>query len=240
MKEELFSKGLDFLRTKGLNLLSVLDVESLPNELKEELSLTPQLCNKFSRLVLIGNGGRQFWETFKDSGVKSFHPIDDLSETLAEKFMAFFPGEPLVQKLFPPSRSIPLQKLGKLAGWSNPSLLGQDIHFEFGLWFAYRSAFLTDLNLPLIRVDQQKSVCDSCQGQDCIAACHSGAVAGISQFDVSACVNFRMQVDSTCADNCAARLACPFAAQHRYRREQIRYHYTFSLNATKKYFKTND
>ena len=186
---------------------------------------------------MIGNGGKQFWESFKESDVSSSHPVDTFSEMLAEQFMGFFTGEPWIHKLYPPSVSVPLQKLGKWAGWSNPSLLGQDIHFEFGLWFAYRSVFITNLELPLLKEEQRKSPCESCQSQDCIAACHSGAVVGMSQFDVSACVNFRMIVDSPCADNCTARLACPFAVQQRYNWDQIRYHYTFSLNAMKKYFK---
>lgn len=123
---------------------------------------------------------------------------------------------------------VPLQALGRVAGWTNPSPVGLDITDEFGLWFAYRAVVATNAELPVSSAATRQSPCVSCQGKPCIDACPAGAV-GASGLDGEKCMTFRLAVGSACADRCLARLACPVAPEHRYTLEQVQYHYGLSL-----------
>ncbi len=235
MNRDQFFTGVKFLYEKGLNLFSVMDCKTLPDEITTAIAPPEKPFEGDPRLVMAGNGGPRFWETFKTAGINMPHPVDSYSISLVEQFLELFPGKERIVQLFPPSMSVPLQKLGHLAGWSHPSPLGLDIHQEFGPWFAYRVVFLTDLDFPLMVEKPQESACDTCVTKDCFSSCLAGAIKGIGCFDVSVCTEYRLAKSSKCARQCTARLACHQARDRQYSREQVEYHYTFSLNALKKY-----
>ncbi|MCP4755851.1 MAG: hypothetical protein GY866_33730 [Proteobacteria bacterium] len=237
MDRKVFYQGVRFLHEKGLNLFAVLDYAALPREMAGRLSRPETPSDENLRLVMVGNGGRRFWETFRANRPNSPHPVDTYSVSMVEAFLDFCSERPTVIHLFPQSFDVPLQKLGKLAGWGRPSPLGQDVGPSYGVWYAYRSVFLTDLDLPLVSEKQREPPCETCRTRDCYDACPSGAVKGVGRFDVSACTRFRLLDSSPCGYECAARLSCPFASRHRYCSEQLRYHYGFSLDALRKHMK---
>ncbi len=234
MKQPL-TDGLDFLADNGLNLAAILPVDDLPSGMIDQLAEYEIDVNAYRRLVLLGHGGRRFWEAYAASGVTGDHPIDHFSAGLATRLIADYLPDAPWQMLFPGPLPLDLQGLGQLAGWSHPSPLGTGINPEFGLWFAYRAAFLTDAELPVLRREPGESPCTACSTRDCIGGCPSQATGYPDQFDVFTCATFRAGPASPCIERCLARLACPYAAEHRYSDEQLTYHYRFSYCSIRRY-----
>lgn len=162
-------------------------------------------------------------------------PIDSLSKKLTHRFCTEFIQDPAYQLLFPSDLSIPLQRIGALLGWGQVSPLGVGISGEYGLWFAYRSAFLTHVALPVSENTPPLSPCDVCVDKPCISHCPAAAVSVDNAFDISACFNFRLRDHSPCLDRCVARMACPVGVQYQYPLEMIQYIYTFSMATVRRY-----
>ncbi len=220
-------QGFQFLAAGGLNLAAVLDCAALPAELRAMMTAVP--LERYQRLVLLGHGGRRLWEVLQESEQAASDPVDTYSRNLAQQFARDYLGDPETYWLYPNTpHLVPLQRLGALAGWSHPSPLGLGISPEFGVWFAYRAAFLVAANVPLHHAIPQPSPCDRCADKPCISTCPVGAVQ-MGAFDVSGCWAYRTQPQSPCADRCHARMACPYFPEHRYSLPQIQYHYGGSL-----------
>lgn len=234
-------QGQNFLKKHGLNLFAVLDCHTLPSETAAVFTQAAIPLNDYKRLVLIGNGGRAFWEALQTSGIQTADPVDDFSEQITRQFVQnYLPSTAELFWLFPAPHLVPLQQLGQLAGWSHPSPLGLGINHEFGVWFAYRAAFLTTAELPLTTTKHHPSPCDSCAEKPCISHCPAAAVRGLNQFDVPACATYRLAPQSPCTDRCLSRLACPIAPQHRYSLAQIQYHYRHSLTTLADWFDSSN
>lgn len=229
MNEQKLSQGFTFLAEQGLNLVAVLDCATLPSEINQSMSQANIPLAAYNRFVLLGNGGRQFWQALQRYGLKTNDPVDYFSLEMSKRFIADYLDHPPVLMLYPGNINFSLQQLGTLAGWHHPSPLGLGINETYGLWFAYRVAFLTTLAIPLTPRLAGESPCQSCETKPCLAACPVGAVKQESPFGVTACTNFRLQPAAICQDRCLSRLACPVAPQHRYSTEQISYHYRHSL-----------
>ncbi len=104
--------------------------------------------------------------------MKTSDPVDHFSLVMTQRFIVDFLSAPPVLMLYPTGYNIPLQRLGALAGWHHPSLLGLGINGTYGIWFAYRAAFLTTLPLPAIQHSPiRPSPCDTCPDKPCIKAC---------------------------------------------------------------------
>jgi ferredoxin-like protein FixX len=237
MDEGKVSQGIEFLAEQGLNLFAILSCEPLPDDVTQAMLTENVPLHDYTNLVLLGHGGRRMWQALTAFGLRTADPVDHFSLVMTRRFIDDFLGAPPVLMLYPTGYSIPLQKLGALAGWHHPSPLGLGINETFGLWFAYRAAFLTTLPLPSIQEPNTPSPCDTCPDQPCIKACPAQAVQGVNQFKVSACVDFRLQEKSVCQDRCLSRLACPVAPEHRYGPDQLRYHYTHSLASLRQYYR---
>lgn len=227
--------GIQFLAAGGLNLFACLDCASFPEKLGRQLLAAGAPLADYGRLILTGHGGRRLWQQLQQVDMSHPDPVDNYSLRLTRQFihdylddadhLILYPGDPYF---------IPLQQLGELAGWGRPSPLGQSIHPEFGVWFAHRTAFLINADLPVIRSEKRPRPCDSCAEKPCLTTCPVEAVQP-AHFDISTCADFRIQPQSVCADRCLARMACPVAPQHRYTLEQIQYHYRQSLAIMRMY-----
>ena len=167
-------------------------------------------------------------------------PVDHYSITLTRQFIhGYLDGTPVLW-LYPGTEYIvPLQQLGEAAGWSYPSPLGSGISPVYGVWFAYRAAFLINAGLPLVREAPAPSPCDSCLDKPCIQTCPVGAVQQ-EAFDIEGCVQYRLRPDSPCAVRCQARSACPYFPEHRYTLPQIQYHYGRSLDTLRELYGGDD
>ncbi|NCF67998.1 MAG: hypothetical protein GWP61_18685 [Chloroflexi bacterium] len=231
MKEQDLENGSAFLAGAGLNLCAVLDCATLPAETEEVILAAGVPLADYRRLMLIGHGGRQMWSALQDWGMKTADPVDHYSTVITRQFIHDYLHNPPTFWLYPNTPYlIPLQQLGQLAGWSAPSPLGQGINPTYGVWFAYRTAFLTTLELPPRTSPPQPVPCAGCSAKPCIQACPVGAVQ-LDSFNIDACVKHRLRPHSPCADRCLARIACPYFPEHRYTLPQIQYHYGRSLSS---------
>jgi|GEM_PF-79743 len=234
--------GIHFLAEHGLNLFAVFDCATLPQPIYNAFATDGIPLEPYSRLVLFGNGGGHLWEALKSStmgrGIDSADPVDDFSQKLTEHFICHYLPAAQTHIFYPGPSSVSLMQLGALANWSHPSPLGLGIHPHYGLWFAYRAAFLTTAVLPLQRKELSARPCDSCVEKPCVTACPAGATSDSQPFDVQICYDHRLQSGSDCASQCLARAACPVGAEYVYSNQQTAHHYELSLSMAKRYLQT--
>jgi hypothetical protein len=229
-------QGFQFLAEKGLNLQAVLACDTLPEDMAQRMAADGVPLADYRQMLLLGHGGRQFWRSFKSDFVEeTADPIDTYSLQLAQTFIHDYLGNPPHLILYPGEYAIPLQQLGELAGWCQPSPLGLGISATYGVWFAYRTAVLLNTDLPPTPLTPSTSPCNTCTDKPCLTACPPGAVQ-LANFDVFTCSHYRLQENSPCQDRCLARMACPVAAEHQYTLEQIQYHYGHSWQTIRVYF----
>lgn len=222
-------EGIEALAQAGLNLIAVLDCKALPDRAAQMMPSSGVSLDAYRRLVLIGHGGRRMWAALQDWGMRTADPVDHYSISLSRRFIRDCLEDSPVLWLYPgTSYMIPLQQLGEAAGWCSPSPLGIGISPVYGLWLAYRAAFLVDADLPVIKVPPAPSPCIDCEKKPCLEACPAQAVR-LDKMDIEACIHHRLRPQSPCADRCLARMACPCAREHRYLLPQIQYHYGCSL-----------
>ena len=236
MNQQRLNQGIEALAKDGLNLFSAVPCAQLPMAIQTAIQAEGFDLEWFKSIVLIGHGGRRLWESMSESDWAKTDPIDTYSQRKTESFIQATLNEWDNELLFPSDKLIPLQQIGTFVGWSHPSPLGLGINPQFGVWFAYRAAFLTTAVLPKITAKPQPSPCDSCAQKPCITHCPSNATHPTQPFNVEACATHRLKIYSSCVDRCHSRMACPFFQEHRYTLPQIQYHYQLTLETFKTYF----
>ena len=188
------------------------------------------------RLLLIGHGGKRLWARLQARGMITADPVDHFSVSLTRQFIHDYLDNSPVFWVYPDTQYVvPLQKLGEAAGWSSRSPLGSGISPRYGVWFAYRAAFLIDADLPLVFEVPASSPCDSCERKRCVSACPAGAIRS-DAVDTKLCAHHRLRFQSPCTERCLARLACPFLPGHRYTESQLKYHYRQSLETLRAWY----
>jgi epoxyqueuosine reductase len=237
MDESKLKQGIDWLAESGLNMFAVLDCAELPTAVTTIMHASNIPFTNYSRLVLTGHGGKTLWSQLQQTDMSIDDPVDSYSLNLTQQFIdRYLNGAPSLIIYPSETHIVPLGQLGELSGWSHPSPLGQGISSEYGIWFAYRTAFLTMANIPTIINPPTPSPCDSCADKPCLSACPVSATG--KTFEISLCTQHRLQPNSPCADRCLARMACPIAPQHHYTLLQIQYHYGDSMKTLKRYYST--
>lgn len=228
------SSAVDNLAEQGLNLYAVFELSQLPDSIIDDLKQSDTDLDKYSRLVLLGNGGQRFWDELEKVQIDVLHPVDTFSLRLTEAFIKTVSAADDSSLIVYPQSDVmvPLQQLGNLAGWGTPSPIGNSISPEFGLWFAFRAAFLTSVELTPTKNEQRPSPCLTCVDKPCQTACPAGAVQASSfTFKLQNCITHRLSVGSSCAATCLARMACPVGVEHRYPPQAVRYLYSTSLQS---------
>ena len=229
-------EGIRFLSEEGLNLVAVLDCDALPEQTAQLIAESEIPFANYKRLVLIGHGGKRLWERLQARGMVTADPVDHFSILLTRQFIQDYLDNSPALRIYPDTQYvIPLQKLGEAARWSFPSPLGSGISPKYGVWFAYRAAFLIDADLPLVSEAPALSPCDSCKQKRCVSACPAGAIRR-DAVDTKRCAHYRLQLQSPCTERCLARLACPFVPEHRYTASQLEYHYRQSLETLQAWY----
>lgn len=178
-------------------------------------------------VIVIGNVGGAMWPRFRREEVDDPHPLDAWTRAtlrpIADRFDATFvhPSDEPFQ---------PFQRWARRADdvWQSP--IGLLVHGEYGLWHAYRGAFLlTDdvEGLPAVGVAEQP--CLTCAEQPCLTACPVDAFrpgAGVHDYDHVACrAHVASDDEPDCAHlGCMARRACPIGTEYVYGPDQMAFH----------------
>jgi NAD-dependent dihydropyrimidine dehydrogenase PreA subunit len=185
----------------GLNLISALPVERYDRDVPESFHLSKRHPDGKS-LVVIGNGGRAFWDGFRtyrekhrDFAEREAHPLDAYTMMVIESLLP-----PLLRSagvsgriLYPfdfAREPVSFLHLGAMAGLGARSLLGVLVHPEFGPWIALRAALLLNVELepsPVVPFDP----CGGCVDKPCLTACPARAVSERG-WDVPACTAHRV------------------------------------------------
>ncbi|MDQ6992783.1 MAG: hypothetical protein Q9M31_04860 [Mariprofundus sp.] len=217
------------LADHGLNLQAVFDLVTLPAHIVAQLEAV-EATKAYRQLLVFGHGGRRFWQAL--SATKSMdadNPVDRFSINTINSFFSEENPENSYRVIFPEHHGIvPLQQLGKLAGWhhDSPFLLG--LNSVWGSWFAYRAVVLADTAFALTQPLPAISPCEVCVSRACLSACPA-VIFPCSEITLAACIKERLQESSCCAHRCLARMACPVMAEQRYGDQQMAYHYGCSL-----------
>ena len=226
----------------GMELAALIGVSSLPANIRAALPIIGDLPPQQQTLLLVGNSGQRFWQLYEQSAFcGQDNPVDAYSCDRVDHAINAILPRTASAVLYPDLEGattghMPLQLLGELAGWHQPSPLGMGIHPERGLWFAYRALVLLDIarehsvSMPA----GATSVCASCESLACIETCPVDALAAGSVPDMVSCTDYRLGEQSPCQRQCLARNACPVGTAYRYANEQIEYHYTVSLDSIKR------
>jgi len=225
------------LSDHGLLLRGVLAMDSLPDSIRAVIAGGgPELLDH-RQLLVFGHAGPRMWRALREAEPEPWtspNPVDDFSLATVRAHLEDELGVRRWVALYPGPTMVPLQELGALLGWHQPSPLLVGISQAFGTWFAYRAVVVADTALPLTpAASPQTSPCDTCVEKPCLSAC-LGAALTTGTLSIDRCVSFRTSEASPCALRCPAREACPVGAQHRYDSDQIRYHYGVSLTTIRR------
>ena len=174
-------------------------------------------------IVVIGNVGGAMWPVFRAAERRVDDPLDTWTRSVLAPIAASL-GADFVHPSDEPFQ--PFQQWAQRAEGIAQSPIGILIHPEYGLWHAYRGAFLfpfalDDLPEPI----GDPSPCLSCAEQPCLSACPVDAFT-IGAYDADACrAHVRSRAEPVCIEaGCAARLACPVGTEHRYGPDQMHFH----------------
>ena len=201
---------------------------------------------RVSFAVLIGDGGRAFFEAFeedrrlrRDLGPVA-NPLDDFTERrFAEILREGLGAGETWRVLFPFVDHQPVlsfQKLGCAAGLPVPGPLGLQIHPTYGPWWSFRGlALLSFYDAPIVpSPPSELPISDSCHAcaKPCVHSCPVSATTR-SGFQAGVCAQHRLfnarAGIALCATSCGARNSCPVGSEHQYTERQISFHMKASL-----------
>lgn len=219
----------------GLNRLAIFDIAALPADIAAQLRRHHDPAGRYRQLLLIGHAGTALWAAVQAAGMATANPIDDFSVRTVGHWLASEQPGAAHAFIYPGDGPVGLQTLGRLAGWHHDSPLGVGIDAQWGTWFAYRAALLTDTDFAPTAPEAGESPCLSCVDRPCTAACPAGALND-SELRLEKCVRYRKHPASRCQATCLARLACPVGAEHRYCEAQIRHTYSISMRMIKAHY----
>jgi hypothetical protein len=172
-------------------------------------------------VILVGNAGPAMWAAFAPHIDGERNPLDRWTkrvvDPIAEKFRA--------RAVYPFGVDAPpFQRWALRAETLYASPLGILIHPDYGLWHAWRAAFLFAERIELPPRSDAPNPCESCAAKPCLSACPVGAFTGLA-YDVAACATHIAKPEADCLSvGCHARNACPVGETYRYSEAQTRFH----------------
>lgn len=167
-------------------------------------------------------------------------PLDTFTRRMAERLRGALDAG-CAEVRFPFASTLDCVALGERLGVGARSRLKILIHPDYGPWMAFRMLFFVRDEggvLPPVQ-PAPVNVCDGCAGP-CVAACPAGALtgpAGGEKLDYMASFAYRVAHPGTCESACAARLACPVGAEHRYGDDFIAHSHRRAFAAGKAHLK---
>lgn len=181
-------------------------------------------------IIMIGNAGPAMWRALSKEPLIGSNPLDawtrksltPIADDLEAQVVFPFDGPPYY----------PFQHWAMQADDVFPSPIGPLIHPAFGLWHAYRAAFLFPESVEVPSKAQTASPCDTCTEQPCMNTCPVGAFKP-GNYDVAECRTFIAMPDGDdcLSAGCRARRACPIGQDHIYEAQQAEFHMQSFLKA---------
>ena len=220
----------------GLNLPVVVSRSTVQPTLdgysQAGLLLPERYHSTYRTILLLGAGGRGFWEQFQAApeahdGLPD--PLDRFSVRQVDSLAAIVRSwDPTAVSAFPfrhPQQVIPFQALVSHTGLTRPAPFGVAIHPIYGPWFAWRGLILCELEWPETS-GLETSPCHRCSAP-CLQACPAAA-ARPEGLIWERCLQERRR-ESPCRGTCASRTACIVGTEHQYGSHQTAYHAAASL-----------
>jgi hypothetical protein len=172
-------------------------------------------------VLIIGNAGPAMWRKF--SHIEGTGALDDWTRRILDPIAAMFGAQAIYPFDGPPYA--PFLTWAEKAERVYASPIGMTIHGEYGLWHAYRGAFVFAENLDVPPRVGSTSPCLNCADQPCMSACPVDAFVP-TRYDVESCAaHLREPVGADCmAQGCRARRACPVGQNFRYTSAQAGFH----------------
>ena len=175
-------------------------------------------------VVIIGNLGRDLWAAFAartDSLAK--HPLDDWTRATLTPIAIELGSQAVFPFDGPPYAPFQAWAIEAGIGFSSP--IGPLIHPIYGLWHAYRAAFLFETPLSIPKNVQVASPCMNCPDKRCLSACPVSAFSERG-YNVPACLTHlgSSQGRPCMEDGCAARHACPVGQDYAYPPAMANFH----------------
>lgn len=185
---------------------------------------------KTATLVMIGNAGPDMWRIFSKTGAHGPDPLDTWTRAVLDPIAASLDAQAVYPFDGPPH--YPFQRWAMRADDVSPSPIGPLVHPVYGMWHAYRAAFLFPTRLELPEFTRTPSPCDSCDSKPCLNTCPVSAFTP-GHYDVPACrTHIASDAGRDCLENaCLARRACPVGQDYIYETPQASFHMHHFLNA---------
>jgi epoxyqueuosine reductase len=231
----------------GLNLIAALPAQ------RYELAAAPAyradpICPGCRSIVVIGNGGADFWRVFKGHAAENpgwferDNPLDDFTREVVEKeiVMPIQTAGVRCVTVYPFGSNGPtlnFMQLATLSGLAAPSIIGVVVHPVFGPWIAFRAALLLDCKIDHPGDAIGFDPCPACSTRSCISACPGAAVSFPSGWNIPKCLAHRVEAHPECADRCHARVACVLSPDQRYPDDELAYHQARALRVMRPYYK---
>jgi len=231
----------------GFNLVGATTVAAYEALVPPQYHVTA-LLPQAKTIIVIGNGGGAFWTYFRQyyearPGYlhEREHPLDDYTVDTLESVLTPIvkPSGARYRYLYPSrfwTEPVSFMHLAQAAGLAGPSILGVVIHPIYGPWIALRAAVLIDQELQVPPSAPGFDPCPTCTERACMTACPASAVSSGKGWDIPACVQHRLRVQSDCVDRCHARYNCVYGREYRYPPDELQYHQQRSFAEMRKYF----
>ena len=176
-------------------------------------------------LVLLGWTGGDQWPVFAGSAEAQDRAPDPLNRW-SKRVIDTIAGDVGARALYPFGGPpwLDFQSWALKAEPVHRSPLGLLIHPDWGLWHSYRGAmgFRERLELPVR--GERSHPCEGCD-RPCLSACPVSAFPATGPYDHAACHRHVEGAGEDCRLHaCAARRACPVAAEKRYSEPQATFH----------------
>ena len=180
-------------------------------------------------LCLIGNAGPAMFTRFASERDPSCDLMDDWTRDVLLPLAAELGAHAVFPFDVPHPPILTWARTAK-AGHISP--LGLNIHPDFGLWHAYRAAFIFAETIAFEPAADRPSPCETCLDKPCLTTCPVNAFTGTA-YDVAACAaHLSSPEGAPCRERgCLARLACPVAPGYHYSEDQTRFHMVAFMKA---------
>lgn len=175
--------------------------------------------------LLIGNIGSSLWFSFQTSeefndGQKN--SLDRWTQSILQPVAHELKADvrlPFGEKIWPFQ-----QWAGKATGMKQ-SPIGLFIHPEYGLWTAFRGAFMFDADIQFNQKLVEWHPCDRCAEKPCLTTCPIGAFTSQGYDYLSCKSHVRSDAGHACkSGSCLARKSCPIGTDFAYEQDHQFFH----------------